>query len=323
MIVKVMDLQGNARVINYAGRARGATQRLIKQELAGYENDELIHSLDSILMELKTDLGEHNLILLKDKNYRSKLYEQVKVWEELKELIYITRVDYTYNRKLYDLSEKYYEIADNTVDAAEIYSDRSTAFLSNLEIVIIMDSLIIIIIIIMLIYDSIYLSRLNNNLNEIAFRDGLTGLPNRSYCEMKVKENGLISKDEKICCLMFDLNNLKVINDQLGHDMGNKLIVNFANILKNSAPENMFIGRFGGDEFIGLIREIEESNIMAFISKLEDNVKIHNYNNSPLISYAYGYAMSSNSDEITIKELLIQADNKMYQRKAQMKKSNI
>ncbi len=56
-ITSIYRLQGNARVINYAGVVRGATQRLIKQELLHKPNDELIRQLDSIITELLTGEG--------------------------------------------------------------------------------------------------------------------------------------------------------------------------------------------------------------------------------------------------------------------------
>ena len=62
-------LQGTARVINYAGLARGATQREVKLEITGYQNDELIQYLDDILNGLKYGDGNYNLITLDDTDY--------------------------------------------------------------------------------------------------------------------------------------------------------------------------------------------------------------------------------------------------------------
>lgn len=320
MMVKVSDLQGNARVINYAGIARGATQRLIKQEMATYENDELIHTLDDILEELLTGIGNNNLSLLKDSTYHSKLTEQVDIWVDLKEQIYITRLNKDNLDNLYKLSEEYYEFANDTVDAAEKYAAKSALFLRNLEIIIIVVSLVIILTILLMVYDIIFLSRLNRNLNMIAYIDVLTGLPNRTSCEIKMSEPLILSEGLEICCFMFDLNNLKITNDLLGHTAGDELITSFASILKSSAPERMFIGRYGGDEFIGILNDTTEEEVRLYINALLDNAKKHNENgNDVKISFAYGYAMSSSFDENTIKELLAQADMKMYERKASMK----
>ena len=69
-IVTIIHMQGNARVINYTGIVRGATQRLVKQEMNQYPNDELINYIDGILLELSTGDGENGLRMINDKEYQ-------------------------------------------------------------------------------------------------------------------------------------------------------------------------------------------------------------------------------------------------------------
>lgn len=78
-ITAIHGLQGNARVINYAGVVRGATQRLVKQELSGQPNDTLVVRLDGILTELSTGEGENELTKLEDDAFQeliSQMQEQ-------------------------------------------------------------------------------------------------------------------------------------------------------------------------------------------------------------------------------------------------------
>ena len=63
-LLSIQRLQGDARTINYAGIVRGATQRLIKQEMNAVENDELIGTLDGILTGLSAGGGEYQLTVL-------------------------------------------------------------------------------------------------------------------------------------------------------------------------------------------------------------------------------------------------------------------
>lgn len=70
-LVSIHNLQGNARVINYTGVVRGATQRLVKEELKGRTDDALIARLDGIMEELATGVGENRLIRLNDQPTRS------------------------------------------------------------------------------------------------------------------------------------------------------------------------------------------------------------------------------------------------------------
>ncbi|MFQ9897095.1 MAG: hypothetical protein ACLRWA_13360 [Lachnospira sp.] len=84
LMSEIGRLQGTARVINYAGLVRGATQREVKLEITGYQNDELIQYLDDILNGLKYGDGNYNLITLDDTDYNKKLDAQIEYWGNLK-----------------------------------------------------------------------------------------------------------------------------------------------------------------------------------------------------------------------------------------------
>lgn len=122
-ILSIHSLQGNARIINYAGVVRGATQRLIKQELNGQPNDALIAKLDGILAELSTGEGENELGRLEDGSFQSLVAQMQEQWAALKEEIAFVRQGGP-PAELYQLSEEYFELADRTVSAAEVYSER-------------------------------------------------------------------------------------------------------------------------------------------------------------------------------------------------------
>ena len=78
--------------------------------------------------------------------------------------------------------------------------------------------------------------------------DLATGLPNKNRCEEIISSHLRITIPTAM--FMLDLNDLKVVNDTLGHDMGDLMIMNFARILRQTVPSKYFVGRFGGDEFI-------------------------------------------------------------------------
>lgn len=125
-LTTINHLQGNARVINYTGIVRGATQRLIKQELNHTPNDELIQKLDEIITELAEGHGNNHLIILPDKKYQDLLKQLRNDWSEIKKEIIRYRGGAD-SQHLYDLSEKYFELADITVSAAEEYSEKSVS----------------------------------------------------------------------------------------------------------------------------------------------------------------------------------------------------
>lgn len=120
----IHNLQGNARVINYTGVVRGATQRLVKEELLHSPDDALIERLDSILGELESGNGKNGLIRLESREYQDLLGQMQIEWERIKEAILAYR-DGASAETLYSLSESYFDLADQTVSAAEKYTEKT------------------------------------------------------------------------------------------------------------------------------------------------------------------------------------------------------
>ncbi|MFR8339884.1 MAG: type IV pili methyl-accepting chemotaxis transducer N-terminal domain-containing protein, partial [Eisenbergiella massiliensis] len=102
-LISIHGLQGNSRVINYTGVVRGATQRLVKQELNGQHNDALIKRLDGILAELATGEGGNNLIRLDDDDFQRLVARMQEEWESLKKEIVKVRQGES-KTALYELS---------------------------------------------------------------------------------------------------------------------------------------------------------------------------------------------------------------------------
>lgn len=112
MFSTVQNLQGNARVINYAGIVRGATQRVVKNELYGITDDLQMERLDSILEGLQYGGGTHELAVLVDTNYQEHLELLAQQWELLKEQIYAARENEKKWSEVYASSESYFVLAD-------------------------------------------------------------------------------------------------------------------------------------------------------------------------------------------------------------------
>ncbi len=123
MMVQTEKLRGTARVINYTGLVRGATQREIKLEITGNPNDELIQNLDDILSGLRYEDGHYNLTRLDDKDYIKKLNTLCAYWKKLKVEIENVRLVGYENTDIVEMSETYFSLADEVVTAAENYSE--------------------------------------------------------------------------------------------------------------------------------------------------------------------------------------------------------
>ena len=296
MIFQINSLQGTARVINYAGIVRGATQREVKLEIVGQKNDDLIVYLDEILDGLKNESRKYNLVRLEDEVYQADLDKQMQYWQKLKDEIYRVR-EYGYEATdIVEVSENYFRMADETVSAAELYSESIAAIIRYLEIGTAVDITILILIMLFRSLEAVRIRHRNSQLEQKAFTDQHTGLPNKGRCEEFFCNTELMQKP--IACMVFDLNNLKMANDTLGHSVGDQLILNFARLLRNAVPPPNFVGRYGGDEFMAVIfdasrQEIEigEATILSNITGDLKEYKIeiqktylnNNYDNKSMV----------------------------------------
>ena len=114
MMLEIRKIQGTARVINYAGLVRGATQREVKLEITGTSDDEMIADLDDILNGLKYGNGGYSLVSLPDRTYQNKLDEQISYWNKLKEEILSVRENGYEATDVIAISETYFNMADET-----------------------------------------------------------------------------------------------------------------------------------------------------------------------------------------------------------------
>ena len=121
-------------------------------------------------------------------------------------------------------------------------------------------------------------------------------------------------------CLMFDLNNLKKVNDTLGHSVGDQLILNFARILRDAVPAQDFVGRYGGDEFVAVVNQASREEVEGILKKLEGEIdRFNHYGKNTAISFAHGWAISTDYEHCTLRTLFDQADKYMYENKIKEK----
>ena len=314
MMVQINSLQGTARVINYAGLVRGATQREVKLEIAGEPNDELIQYLDDILSGLKYADGHYDLVSLPDTDYQRKLDVQIAYWQDLKREIAAVRTAGYESTDVVAMSETYFGLADETVSAAEDYSEKVAVSLRVLEILSAIDIAGLIALIIAQTVVELRIAKRNKLLEQKAYLDLHTGLPNKSKVEELLHDVAFIKTPT--ACIMFDLNNLKVVNDTMGHSVGDQLIMNFARLLRDCTAPKDFVGRFGGDEFVAFLYNTSEAEVDAFLAKLRKEVELFNiYGKNVKISYASGWALSSNYENCTLRTLFDRADRYMYENK--------
>ncbi|MBQ2957049.1 MAG: bifunctional diguanylate cyclase/phosphodiesterase [Clostridia bacterium] len=153
-----------------------------------------------------------------------------------------------------------------------------------------------------------------------AYTDAMTQVHNRAAFNLAAEQLGA-SASPKLTLIMADLNNLKQVNDTLGHMMGDKLICSLVNCLKQAFGSLGKIYRYGGDEFIILIEKADLEEVQAARTRFEQMILEHSMHGGLEIFVAVGLASRQNPQNATlhVMELLILADNAMYQYKAAQK----
>lgn len=144
-------------------------------------------------------------------------------------------------------------------------------------------------------------------LQYLSYRDALTNLYNRNRY-MNVLESYQQKKGQlirNVGVIYMDLNELKKVNDEQGHEAGDSYIRRAAQQIVAVFPEHTY--RIGGDEFVVLYPEIEEKEFEYFSSQLQQNMKKHH------ISISYGVVWKDNCMDLN--KLLEDADKKMYEDK--------
>lgn len=123
---------------------------------------------------------------------------------------------------------------------------------------------------------SIEVKLLMNALKENAFKDGLTGLYNRKFLDEYTKKMIPQVKREgtSIALLMLDMDHFKAVNDEYGHDIGDKVLKELARILNETVRESDIIIRYGGEEFMILLMGIDsEENALEVAKKIGARVR--------------------------------------------------
>lgn len=122
---------------------------------------------------------------------------------------------------------------------------------------------------------------------------------------------------------MFDLNNLKLVNGNLGHEMGDKYIEAFSALLASLQNDRISAYRVGGDEFSVIMEKTNAVEIHKVLDKLEKAVEKYNVKHNIKISYARGYEISMRDHYYLMEELSKRADSNMYRNKQTMKRSRM
>jgi diguanylate cyclase (GGDEF)-like protein len=167
---------------------------------------------------------------------------------------------------------------------------------------------------------------LGKAIHDLSLRDELTQVYNRRGFYLLAEQSFYLTQRSKVpfSVLFLDLDDLKLINDTLGHDAGSSFLYEVAVLLKRSFRRSDVIGRVGGDEFV-VAGEASEITILRAVERLKKATD--EWNAQPgrkyRISYSYGLVTADASQEESLEELLNRADKAMYESKRNKKQMRI
>lgn len=149
----------------------------------------------------------------------------------------------------------------------------------------------------------------------LSIHDIMTGLYSRMYFDTELYRQDTI-QELPYSVIMGDINALKLTNDLFGHNEGDKLIIQTAELLKSCCKKGI-VARIGGDEFAVLLPGVGEEELKEIVNriytKLEDQKK-NNKEGSVFLSISLGYSTKT-SAEHTLSDVLKTAEEQMYRRK--------
>ena len=160
--------------------------------------------------------------------------------------------------------------------------------------------------------------QLLERLDKKAGIDFLTGFANRTAFE---GAKARLDSDEHypLSVILCDVNGLKEVNDTLGHKYGDMLINSIAKVLDDVTPKHHFVARIGGDEFIYLIPNSNQSAVNEFIMTIKE--ALAKQEGLPFkLSMAIGTATKQHPSEI-LDDIIAEADHEMYADKKRVKES--
>lgn len=156
-------------------------------------------------------------------------------------------------------------------------------------------------------------------LRSLSLTDELTSLYNRrGWLELSRQALRIAAREQRTAAVIFaDLNGMKQINDQHGHDEGDRALKDTADVLRKACREVDVLARFGGDEFVVFALDFDEAGLEALRARARGVIaRINQSGERPFfLSLSLGAAFFRPDRQESLEELLDRADAEMYERK--------
>jgi diguanylate cyclase (GGDEF)-like protein len=152
-------------------------------------------------------------------------------------------------------------------------------------------------------------------LRRLSMTDKLTGLWNRVKLDkLLISQTAAYHRHaETYCVMLLDVDHFKAVNDTHGHNAGDAVLVELANILKSSVRANDIVGRWGGEEFMVLLSKSDAAKAEVVAEKIRNSVMEHDFPEVGNITVSIG--VCEVSQELSVLKMIDRADQALYKAK--------
>ncbi len=162
------------------------------------------------------------------------------------------------------------------------------------------------------------LEKLNKDLRDLSYKDPMTNAYNRRYFyEESAKLLSLASRDQRdSCIIILDIDKFKDINDTYGHDVGDEVIIQLAQLLKNHVRNSDIVARFGGEEFVVFLYNTNLYNATHIAEVMKEDIhKVNIEAGAQTINFTASFGVAKFNkelDENNIEHTISRADKCLY-----------
>ena len=301
-------ISNDAEIVNKLGSIRGLVQRLVKLELNNVQNFQLMEDIDE---QIDDFMLERIKLYDKANNIIDSVRTLDESWQELKQLIFAYRDEPIFQNRqvLVKASEEFWDKANYTVFVSQESSENKIRHF-RVSFILFFINLVLGVVIVILIQKYV-----RGNLEYMVNHDTLTHIYNRKFLTdylLDEIQRGQRSR-KKLALIAIDIDYFKRVNDNFGHDVGDYVLAELADVIQKSIPRNCIFARPGGEEFAIAVPGVEIDEALTLAESVRQKVENHNFDRVGRITISLGISELDHDDDID--SLCKRADVALYKAK--------
>lgn len=155
--------------------------------------------------------------------------------------------------------------------------------------------------------------RANARWRDLSLSDELTGIYNRRYCDLRLREEIARARrhGHPLCLLLLDVDHFKLINDRYGHDVGDAVLKELCRVIRANSREETALCRYGGDEIAAVLSETSRSGALVYANRIRNVVSQAPFPHGEQVTISIGLGTFSD-DAANAEDLFKVADLSLY-----------